>query len=260
MGASRHRVTSVIAGLALCTLATGCSAILGPTSPDDNWRAFDSRHFTLLVRPGSFAEEQQARLGEALDDQYDATVATLGVSYAGRISAFLYPSAADAGLESNYSGVAYPDTEALRAVCAPPLSGNLHSLLSHEANHVIQQNTLGRPGTYFMNEGLPSAVMSTRYHPYGSEFLWTWTASRVSSIPALSVLTDDERWNGSDVEYKASASFLAYLIDRAGAGPIRQLYQVRSEDFATRIRELYGRSLDELDQDWRAFVRARPAR
>jgi hypothetical protein len=260
MGADRHRVISVIAGLVLCTVITGCSAILGPTTPDDNWRAFESRHFTLLVRPESFAEEQHARLGDVLDDQYDATVATLGLSYAGRITAFLHSSAADAGLESNHSGIAYPDTEALRAVCVPPLDGNLYSLLSHEANHVIQQNGLGRPGTYFMNEGLPSALMSTRYHPYGSEFLWTWTAGRLSSIPALAVLIDDERWGGSDVEYKASASFLAYLIDRGGAEPIRQLYQVRSRDFATRIRELYGRSLDDLDQEWRAFVRARPAR
>ncbi len=54
----------------------------------------------------------------------------------------------------------HPD---LRAVCVPPLDPNLFGLLAHEANHVIVQNALGRPGTYFVNEGLASAVLSERF-------------------------------------------------------------------------------------------------
>jgi len=234
-------------------ISAGCNAILGPSSVDDNWHSFDSGHFTLYVRPGSFAEGNQGRLGEVLDDQYGATLAALNVSYAGRISAFLYSDAADGKLDSNRSGVAYAATEALRATCTPPLDGNLFVLLQHEANHVIQRNTLGRPGTSFMNEGLPSAVLSTRFHDYGKDFLYAWTADHLSAIPPLTNLVDDEQWVGSQVAYNASASFLAYLLEQHGAGPIKELFQVSSKAFGQRIQTLYGRSLDDLDREWRAF-------
>src|SRR4029450_7420004 len=225
--------------------ASACQPHFGPSEIDTNWHTFDSVHFTLYVRPNSFAEMNQVRPREVLDVQYVYTQAALGVQYAGRISAYLYRDGEDAGLESNSAGVAYPRTEAMRATCPRPLHGNLYQLLQHEANHVIQQATLGRPGTSMVNEGLPSAVTSTRYHNYGKDFLYSWTASHLSAIPPLADLANDDKWNGSEVQYKASASFLAYLIDLAGAAPIRMLYQVRSKDFAAKVQSLYGRSLEE---------------
>jgi hypothetical protein len=246
--------------LVAASLSSGCNAVLGPSNVDHNWRAFDSGHFTLYVRPASFAEANQARLGEVLDDQYVTTLSILGVTYAGRISAFLYTDAGDAALESDHSGVAYASTESLRATCVPPLDGNLFALLQHEANHVIQRNTLGRPGTSFMNEGLPSAVLSTKFHEYGKDFLYSWTASHLSAIPPLTDLVDDDKWTGGEVAYKASASFLAYLLDRGGAEPIKSIYQAPSKEFGQKVHDLYGQSLDELERAWRAFCVAHGTR
>jgi hypothetical protein len=250
--AARHWLLGSALLVSVCG-GSACQARYGPSEIDRNWHTFDSLHFTLYVRPSSFAENNQVRLGEVLDDQYEYTQTMLGVQYAGRISAYLYRDGDDAGLESNSAGVAYPRTEAMRATCPGPLDGNLYSLIQHEANHVIQQSTLGRPGTSMVNEGLPSAVVSTRYHNFGKDFLYSWTASHLSAIPPLADLSNDDKWNGSEVQYKASASFLAYLIDLAGAAPIRMLYQVRSKDFAAKVQSLYGRSLEELEHDWRAF-------
>lgn len=238
----------------LATLGAGCEPIFGPTKIDRNWNTFESEHFTLYVRPGSFAETNHVRLGEVLDDQYRYTLDVLAAAtYTGRVSAFLYNSASDADVESEHSGVAYPDTEALRATATPPLDGNLFALLQHEANHVLQRNTLGRPGTSFLNEGLPSAVQSTRYHSFGKDFYYSWTKDHLAAIPPLSDLVDDDKWRGDDVAYKASASFLAYLLDRGGADRIKQIYQTRSAELPAKIQGLYGRSLAELEQDWRAF-------
>ncbi len=257
MAAKWQRLFGRVVLMASVGFGAGCNAVLGPDRVDGNWRVYESAHFSLYVRPGSFAEEHHERLAEVLEDQYAVTVAALNLNYSGRITALLYSSGADARLESNYSGVAYPDTEAMRAVCVPPLDGNLFGLLSHEANHVIQQNALGRPGTAFMNEGLPSAVLSTRFHAFGTEFLYQWTATHASAIPPLVALSDDEKWDGGDTAYKASASFLAYLLGRFGSAPIKQLYQVPSPQFADRVREIYGRTLDDLERDWRDFCAAR---
>lgn len=227
---------------------------------DSNWRVIDTARFSFNVRPGSFAEQNVARLGEVLEDQYDATIRALDIRYAGRISLFLYNSAADARMASDHAGKAYPDTEAVSAVCVPPLDGNLFGLLSHESNHVIQQNAIGAPGTYFMGEGLPSAVFSERFHLSGRTFLYGWTADQGARIPALSTLVDDDRWGDYDQQltYNASASFLAYLLEVGGPQRLKQLQPVSSTAFAGRFQEIYGRSLDDADREWRAFCAARP--
>ena len=192
-----------------------------------------------------------------LEDQYDYTTRVLDFRYAGRVSVFLYDSAADADMEGA-SGRAYPDTEAVRAVCLPPLDGNLFSLVSHEANHVIQQNGIGRPGTFFLGEGLPSAVLSERFHSNGKTFLYAWTAANNARIPALSLLVDDDTWDdyAAQTAYNASASFLAYLLETVGPVPLKQLQPVSSGDFERRFQEVYGRSLDDAERAWRSFCAA----
>lgn len=260
MAASFRRLGVVVAALPILGLSAGCDALLGPAQPDGDWQSYESVYFTLFVRRGSFCEANQVRLAEVLDDQYATTLERLGITYSGRVSAFLHASADDAAMGFEYGGLGYPATEALRATCLAPLGGQLFSLLSHEANHVIQQNAMGRPGTYFMSEGLASAVMSTRFHELGRESFWAWTASHASAIPPLATLIDDARWDGSDLEYRASVSFVAYLIERAGPAPIRQLFQVKSAHLAERLEALYGRSLEDLERDWHAFCAARPTR
>jgi hypothetical protein len=254
MAASRM-VAHCVVMAALVTLSAGCESILGPRPPDSNWRVHDSARFAFFVRPGSFADQNAARLAEVLEDQYSFSVASLELRYSGRISAFFYNSASDAGLESDHAGVAYPDTETFRTVCVPPLDGNLFVLVSHEANHVIQGAALGRPGTSFLNEGLASAVLSERFHSFGKTFLYAWTNTQSSRLPPLAGLADDAKWNGfpQDVAYNASGSFLAYLLDTSGAERLRQLYYVPSADFGRRFLEIYGRSLDDAERAWKEF-------
>ncbi len=187
--------------------------------------------------------------------RYSTTVSSLGLIYTGRVSGFLYNSGLEANLESDHSGVGYPDNETFRAVCVPPLNGNLFGLLAHEANHVIEQNGLGRPGTAFVSEGLASTVLSETFYPYGKTLLYEWTRSHASQIPPLSSLVDDSKWASfpEEAAYKSSASFLAYLLETSGSERLRQLYYVTSADFAKRFQDIYGRSLADFERDWKEF-------
>jgi hypothetical protein len=252
MGNERGRAHEL---LLACLLAAcwSCSPVFGPSKPDADWRTLDRGHFTFYVRPGSFAEGQVDRFSEVLEDQYGYTLAALSVHYAGRISVFLHDSAADGGFDHDRSGTAYPDTEAVKVVCTGPLDANLYWLLAHEVNHVIIRNGLGRPGTYLVNEGLASAVISERYHQLGRQLLFTWARMEADKIPPVSSLADDSRWSefDSNVTYKASASFLAYLLDRYGPALTGELYQVKSKDFTKRFSQIYGLSLDQAESDWK---------
>ena len=255
----RRRRPGLATIAALARAGAACDSILGPTTPDANWNVRDTTRFTFHVRPGSFAEQNVSTLGAVLEDQYDVTLSTLGLQYSGRIYTFLYDSASDGDLPSDHSGVAYPATATLRAVCVPPLDGNLFGLLSHEANHVILRNGLGRPGTSFVNEGLASAVLSERFGAFGPSFLYAWTRINADAIPPLAELADDDKWSGfpQDVAYNASASLLAYLIETSGPDRLRQLYYARSDAFAPRFQEIYGRSLETAEAEWKAFCASR---
>lgn len=180
----------------------------------------------------------------------------LDVRYAGRISLFLHTSATDAGLPSDRSGVAYPDTQTVRAVCVPPIDGNLMVLLSHECNHVIANNTLGSAGTSFMNEGTATAVIGERYHAQGRHFLYPWTAARIGQLPSISTLVDDSHWNDGpqDVAYNTSASFIAWLIDTRGPASFKQIFTARSSELDGRVRSAYGAPLTQLETEWQIFV------
>lgn len=245
--------------VALAGLATACHSILGPTPVGTDWRVIDTARFSFNVRPDGVVSQSVGQLTAVLDDQYEVTVRTLDIRYAGRISLFLYESGGDGGFETNRAGTAYPDTEAVRAAAGPPVDGSLFVLLSHEMNHVIQQNSLGRPGTSFLNEGLPSAVLSERYHSFGKTYLYEWTARNNAQIPSLATLVDDDLWDAHNfqMKYNASASFLAYLLETNGAERLKQLYPVSSKDFEARFQSVYGRSLADAEREWRAFCAAR---
>ena len=239
----------------------GCNSVYGPTPTDDNWRTRSIGHFTYYVRPDSFAESVLTPLSEVLEDQFSTTVARLGLRYQGHITMFLHNSGADAGFGGdagggNHSGVAYPDTETVKSVCVPPLGGNLFSLLSHEANHVILHNGLGRPGTTFMNEGMASAVISERFHSVGPSFYHRWAAERRAQLPRLTELVDDEKWRNhpQQTAYNAGASFLAYVIQVYGAVPLRAVYYASSSEFPGAFKAAYGKSLDQVEAEWLAFV------
>jgi hypothetical protein len=244
--------------VASCWVVTGCQSVLGPTTPDANWNIHDSAHLSFYVRPGSFAEQNVATFGEVLDEQYAYTLARLELRYGGRISAFLYDSGADADLPDG-SGVAYPRTEAVRVVCMPPLGANLISLMSHEVNHVLLRGALGRPGTTFVNEGLASTMISERHHVIGATFLYAWTRTNRASLPPLTDLIDDDKWQNypSNVAYNSSASFLAYLLDTYGPGRLKEVYHASSAEFPGRFSNVYGRSLAAASEEWIAFCERR---
>ena len=254
------RVLGSAAVVAASLLLGACDPILGPTLVDDNWRVSQRGRFAFYVRPDSFAERSLDTLSQVLEDQYDTAVARLGLTYSGRVSMFLFNSGADAGFGGDYgggdhSGTAYAMTTSVRVACVPPLDESLFSLLAHEANHVIAQNGLGRPGTSFINEGLASAVISERYGAYGRSYYYGWTAARRGQLPPIAALVDDNKWTDyqQPLSYGTAASFLAYLLETYGSAPFRSIYYAGSRDFAATFASAYGRPLDVAEREWIEF-------
>jgi hypothetical protein len=157
--------------------------------------------------------------------------------------------------------VAFPDTVSFRATATPPVDANLFALIAHEANHVVIIGSLGRANTHFMTEGLPSAVISERYHPLGRHYYYQWTKSHRSQLVPLTRLIDDDGWNhaNSNAAYSQAASFLGYLLETQGAVKLRQLYYANSNGFESRFSQVYGTSLTDAEAAWLVFCDANGA-
>ena len=239
-------------------LAAGCDMIYAPTSPSTDWVvAFESPRFTLYARPGSFAEASAPAFADVLEDQYNYTVAKLAIAHGGRISMFLYNhgNELEPPLPNARAGVAFPETNAVHAVAFAPHDDNLNSLLTHEANHVIVSNGLGRAGTSFMNEGLASALTSERYGEFGATALHRWVRANRSRVIRIATLADDSQWSSNSNDgYRSSASFLAFLLDRYGAERLKQIYHAGSSDMAARMQAVYGKSMEALEAEWLAAI------
>lgn len=248
------RVDTAAVMLAMMVLGAGCEAAYGPTSPSANWVSFDSSRFTLYARPDSFCASQFAPLADVLEHQYTHATAVLGIAAGGRISMFLYNdgSEVDPPLGGPRAGVAFPETNAAHATCTPPNDAGLWSLLSHEANHVIMQNGIGRAGTSFMNEGLASALVSDRQAPIGPTFLRMWAGGNRARLRRVADLVDDAKWNSSSENYNSSGAFLVFLLDRYGADRLKQIYHAPSSEMGPRMQAVYGKSIDALEAEWLA--------
>ena len=253
------RLARAVAAAAIVIAVTGCDMILGPAQTDTNWHTYDRGHFTFYVRPNSFAERSVDTLDAVLNDQFAVSVAALQLKYSGHIAMFLHNTGSEAGFGDDpgggaRSGVAYPKTETVKATCAPPLDAGLYSLLTHEANHVIAWNGLGRPGTTLLSESLANALISDHYQP-GPAFFFHYTVTHRNELPRVASLADDDKWTSvsSELAYNVGASFLIYLLQTYGATPMRAIYPVPSAEFAQRFKEAYGITLDQAEAAWLAF-------
>lgn len=253
MGVDRRAVV-LLAVLA----AAGCEMIYAPTAPSTDWVvAFESPRFTLYARPASFAAGSAAAFADVLEDQYTYTVTKLAIPHGGRISMFLYNhgNELEPPLPNARAGVAFPETNAVHAVAFSPHDNDLNSLLTHEANHVIVANGLGRAGTSFMNEGLASALTSERYGEFGPTALHRWVRNNRSRVIRIATLSDDSQWSSNSNDgYRSSASFLAFLLDRYGAERLKQIYHARSDDIAGRMQAVYGKTMEALEAEWLAAI------
>ena len=255
------RANATAAGvLAALLLFGGCETVYGPTSPSAavEWAVFESSRYSLNVRPGSFCESRAAALAETLEEQYLHTTGALQIEGGGRITMFLYNTGGelDPPLPSARAGVAFPETNAVHAVCFAPLDDDLRTLLTHEANHVIIQNGLGQAGTSFMNEGLATALVSERFGDIGPASLHRWVRNNSGRVVPVADLVDDAKWNSNSNDgYRSSASFLAFLLERYGAERLKLVYHARSSQLPGRIQAVYGVPLETLETDWRIAVR-----
>lgn len=150
---------------------------------------------------------------------------------------------------------------------AEPERLEVHSVFpwdAHEAVHVYSA-LVGRP-TDFFNEGLAVALavdpLAGRFTgTYSGEPVHTWARRNQASLRPIAamVTTDAFRGLAEGLAYQEAGSFVAFLLDSDGFGPMRELFRRgRREDALDAIRttfeQSFGFPLAEAERRWRAFL------
>jgi hypothetical protein len=204
--------------------------------------------------PGWWSEIEHALAGD-LDDSLTITY----VSHSGRI-------AEGTGMPRWAAGVAHSESgEIVIAQHAPDGSRtDLDSLLRHELAHVaLHRATGGQPLPRWFHEGVAESFGA------GIDLLRSQTLAGAifgPGVPPLATLEDN--FHGTDaiaatVGYAAARDFVNYLRDRDdkdGAELRQVLTEIRhGRSFDAALVKVYGRTLEELDAEWRSGLTGRYA-
>lgn len=157
---------------------------------------------------------------------------------------------------------------------AEPAQWRFHTIWprdNHEIVHVYT-DTVGRPSDFF-NEGIAVAMQTDpvagnlasvfngqNVHDACRSYLVANTLPR----PLANYVTTTSFRNLTDsvFSYRVAGSFVRYLIDRYGMPAVLDFFRQaggRDETLSTirtRAERVFGRTLEELEADWHAFLRS----
>ncbi|MCS7282626.1 MAG: LysM peptidoglycan-binding domain-containing protein [Anaerolineae bacterium] len=127
-------------------------------------------------------------------------------------------------------------------------------IITHELTHLVAWNTLGRPSSALLSEGL--AVYAGMTHIADSAHLppeaFCTAYQRAGKLPRISAVLRFEGHIYDLPNYYAAGCFVRYLVETYGMENLKAVYP--SSDY----RGLYGYSLADLEREWTARLEANP--
>ncbi len=226
----------------------------------------ESDHFIFYRRPGDsiWVERQEAYHRWAVD--------YLGVTPPEKISFFKFQSLEDmeAAVGRPKAGRAFPSDLALVAI---------HSWNNHEAFHIYNGLLCEPPTIRLYEEGM---VVAHEFDPLNDSWESEWNRRELDEpviyadlvreyrregrlFPIDGILEsqsfNDSSQVGTLMIYTEAGMFVSYLIDTFGLDRMKQAfcsvaYEDTQETIQQRFEEIFGLSVQRVEQDWLAYLDA----
>lgn len=228
-----------------------------------NWFAYESEHFVFHYAPNYPRSHEIVAFAAVRDRAFDQNCAYLNVSVEDKVDFYVYDELDE--------GVAIPDWNVILA--------DDDQSIGHEMTHIIAYHISGeRQKIKLLDEGIATwlnhSTIVTDHH-YAA-----WEYIQENGLLPLSELAHTKSFRRQRPRpYYPAASFVAYLIENYGLDAFRQLWTANAryselytnvEDFGwaqyfsfipgerahfeLTMLELYGRTLYELDTEWRTWL------
>ena len=208
--------------------------------PYGDWITIEGKAVVLRYSPDHpHANEMKAYLA-ALEESKRTTCRALEVEFPEKIMVFLYKNN-DEGKLLTGGNLDFADPEHRR------VHQCWDSYIGHEMVHVIAHNTLQYGQTGILGEGIAVWLngQARSHHGDARKLL------DEGKLPSVKDLL--ERFREVDSAYPAAGSFCGFLIETYGLDTFKQLYPL--SDPSAKLKELEGKSFEELESDWHEHVK-----
>jgi hypothetical protein len=231
-----------------------------------HWLTYRSEHFVFHYAPNYSRANEMAAFASARDRAFDQNCAYLKVAQWGKTDFYVYDE-----LEE---GFAVPDWNVIFA--------DDDQSIGHEMTHIIAYHIAGRRQKIrLLDEGIATwlnhSTRVTNHH------FVAWDYIRTNGLPPLGELAHTRAFRRHQPPaYYPAASFVGYLIENQGVDAFRRLWTASARypdlyssaeelrlarhfpfipgervHFESAVLKVYGRTLSELDTEWRAWLESR---
>lgn len=210
----------------------------------------------FYVGKNSFSAEQVAALGPAIERALRNAERHFGTTLDHRVSIGFYRTPPERGVR----GMAYTDSaRADLFYRAGEDTGRAVTIATHELGHHLEAQRYGeaaqRRADTILHEGLATWIADDRWLPMCEAITWRQRARELRDAGIPMRLLTAER-SGADNAYELWASFVDFLDQRYGRDQLNALYlsgRGRAPGSAN-YQKVLGKSLDDLADEWRAWV------
>lgn len=210
--------------------------------------------FVMHITPGTWAaihQEEMMRMGE---EALAGIEGLLGVSLSGSFDLYV---AGTLFAPPNTALRGWSRSAQRRVFILMDGSGDpadRRYAIAHELTHLVAYHTFGPPVSAMLSEGLAVYVGSriAAHPPYPPLERLCRALLEADQLPSVARLSTFRGHIMDTLPYFASGCFVGYLIERYGAERFRALYP-RGD-----YQRIYGKSLAELEAEWREALRTQP--
>lgn len=230
----------------------------GPTMPGE--LAIKTTHLDLYVGRWTFSADLVRTMSESIELALAEAEQLLGTQLQARTSvAFYRPSLSPI---SGVRGLAYTEERMIEVFYSPEEDPERAiAVVAHELGHQLEADRYGaavqeRADT-ILHEGLATWLASRRWLALRGAESWRERGRQLMDSGRLLSLLRDPPGSAANDAYDGWASFVDYLISTYGWVAFDDLYRSGRGRYPGSADYLlvYGRSLDELADDWRAWLR-----
>ncbi len=247
-----HKI--LVTGLTALIFLAGCGQGANHAAPlDELTQTQQSAHFVFHYSSGDSVDAVRT---EAF---YTWITAQLSITPSRTINYYKYSDVAQKRRLTGKIGNAFADTNTF----------SIHTILTwddHETTHLIV-SSLGTQAGLF-EEGLAVAFETD---PYNNSFVAYWNGQpthawakqflQQGKLPDLTGILDNTNFRAVDpmITYPTAGSFVGYLVAQYGTAKVLLLFPGASYTDApavnlARFQTVFGVSLVQAEQDWRAFL------
>lgn len=216
-----------------------------------DWLTVESPHFILHSKD---ITNEETIVGK-LEDYYKKITDVVGIEAEGKIEYFLFDS--EEGFSKIFGHKPRGEITMGRSIISWKFRKEF--IPSHEMTHAIFY-ALGM-AIPFLSEGI--ATFSYYYIfclDWKGHSLEHWINEYMDTgryVPISDLIAGSKFYEvPSEISYKETASFVAYLIEKGGIEKFRELYAHSSSEneFKEMVKALYGKNINQMEEEWKKLI------